>query len=134
MKTEYPASWDDTGAECACPHACIEKTLRKKRDRSGNCKLVFPFHYGSESESYAFYRVPKALFESEVFRPLSTDAKLLYGLLNDRMDLSRKNGWVDEEGKVYIYFTRQSVMEALTVATKRPGSCLLSLMIRTGSG
>jgi hypothetical protein len=35
LKTEYPASWDDTGAECACPHACIEKTLRKKRDRNG---------------------------------------------------------------------------------------------------
>ena len=94
------------------------------RDRSGNCKLVFPFHYGSESESYAFYRVPKALFESEVFRPLSTDAKLLYGLLNDRMDLSRKNGWVDEEGKVYIYFTRQSVMEALDCGNKKAGQLI----------
>ena len=104
------------------------------RDRSGNCKLVFPFHYGSESESYAFYRVPKALFESEVFRPLSTDAKLLYGLLNDRMDLSRKNGWVDEEGKVYIYFTRQSVMEALDCGNKKAGKLFAELDDKNGIG
>ena len=104
------------------------------RDRSGNCKLVFPFHYGSESESYAFYRVPKALFESEVFRPLSTDAKLLYGLLNDRMDLSRKNGWVDEEGKVYIYFTRQSVMEALDCGNKKAGQLFAELDDKNGIG
>ena len=104
------------------------------RDRSGNCKLVFPFHYGSESESYAFYRVPKALFESEVFLPLSTDAKLLYGLLNDRMDLSRKNGWVDEEGKVYIYFTRQSVMEALDCGNKKAGQLFAELDDKNGIG
>ena len=93
------------------------------RDRSGNCKLVFPFHYGSESESYAFYRVPKALFE-----------KLLYGLLNDRMDLSRKNGWVDEEGKVYIYFTRQSVMEALDCGNKKAGQLFAELDDKNGIG
>ena len=105
-----------------------------KKDRSGYCRPVFPFHYGGESESYAFYRVLKALFESEVFRPLSTDAKLLYGLLNDRMDLSRKNGWIDEEGKVYIYFTRQSVMEALDCGNKKAGQLFAELDDKNGIG
>ena len=46
-----------------------------------------------ESEQYAFYRVPKLLFTSDRFWNLSTDAKMLYGLLLDRMALSKKNGW-----------------------------------------
>ena len=48
---------------------------------------LFPFHYGDEAESYTFYRVPKILFTEKVFDQLSTDAKLLYGLLLDRMQL-----------------------------------------------
>ena len=60
-------------------------------------KSIFPFHYGGEAESYTFYRVPKILFTQEMFRCLSPDAKLLYGLLLDRMQLSLKNDWVDEE-------------------------------------
>lgn len=54
-----------------------------------------------ESEQYAFYRVPKLLFSNKRFWNLSADAKLLYGLLLDRMALSQKNGWVDKEGRVY---------------------------------
>ena len=73
--------------------------------------LVFPFHYGQEAESYSFYRIPKILFKAKAFDRLSTDAKLLYGILLDRMQLSIRNGWVDDEGKVYIYFRRQKVME-----------------------
>ena len=53
-----------------------------------------------ESEQYAFYRVPKLLFSNKRFWNLSADAKLLYGLLLDRMALSQKNGWVDKEGRV----------------------------------
>ena len=63
-------------------------------------KTVFPFHYGGEAESYTFYRVPKILFTEKVFDHLSTDAKLLYGLLLDRMQLSLKNGWVDRKSVV----------------------------------
>ena len=66
-------------------------------------KIRFPFHYGGEAESYSFYRVPKILFTEKDFRGLSTDAKLLYGLLLDRMQLSMKNSWMDKEGKVFIY-------------------------------
>ena len=60
----------------------------------------FPFHYGQEAESYTFYRVPKILFTAEAFDHLSTDAKLLYGILLDRMQLSVKNSWIDADGKV----------------------------------
>ena len=44
---------------------------------------------------------------------MSTDAKTLYGILLDRMGLSVKNGWLDEQGRVYIIFPVQEVMDAL---------------------
>ena len=52
-----------------------------------------------ESEQYAFYRVPKLLFTSKRFWHLSTDAKMLYGLFLDRMALSQRNGWIDEQNR-----------------------------------
>lgn len=58
----------------------------------------------SDAKSFAFYKVPKALFE-EKYKSVSTDAKMLYGLLLDRMYLSVKNGWIDKQGRVYQYFT-----------------------------
>lgn len=86
---------------------------------------AFPYHYGTEAEQYTFYRVPKVLFTEPVFQKLSTDAKLLYGLLLDRMQLSMRNKWIDEEGKVYIYFTIGSVMEALACGNKKASQLIV---------
>lgn len=72
-----------------------------------------------ESEQYAFYRVPKVLFTNDRYWNLSTDAKMLYGLLLDRMALSQKNGWVDEEGRVFIIYTIDKIMEALGCGNKK---------------
>lgn len=72
-----------------------------------------------ESEQYAFYRVPKLLFTSGRFRNLSTDAKMLYGLFLDRMALSQRNGWVDSQGRVYIIYTVENIMESLGCGNKK---------------
>ena len=64
----------------------------------------------SDAKNFAFYKVPKALFE-EKYKSVSTDAKMLYGLLLDRMYLSVKNGWIDKQGRVYQYFTIKSAQE-----------------------
>jgi len=76
------------------------------------------YYYGAESEQFAFYRVPKILFEAESVKDISTDAKLLYGLMLDRMQLSAKNGWVDDYGRVYIYFTVKQIMDALSCCNR----------------
>ena len=65
-------------------------------------QTFFDYYYGGESEQFAFYRIPRQLVTGSYFKNLSTDAKLLYGLLLDRMSLSMKNGWYDERGRVYI--------------------------------
>ena len=62
---------------------------------------------------YPFYRVPKALITNPLYRSVSTDAKLLYGLLLDRMDLSVKKRWLDEHGRVYLYYTIASIQADL---------------------
>lgn len=67
------------------------------------------------NEIYAnrFYQMPKFLFDGEFKTKLSSDAKILYALLKDRFELSVKNSWIDENGDVFMYFTRQEMCELL---------------------
>lgn len=63
--------------------------------------MSFDYFYGQQSDLFTFYRVPKVLFTNERFWNISADAKMLYGILLDRMSLSAKNGWIDKNGRVY---------------------------------
>ncbi|MFT8888249.1 replication initiator protein A [Ethanoligenens sp.] len=60
-----------------------------------------------------FFRLPKVLFLDERYRHLSTDAKVLYALMLDRMGLSIRNGWADKAGRVFIYFTIEEIKTTL---------------------
>ena len=73
----------------------------------------FAYFQEQDSEQFSFFRIPKILFSDERFRNLSSEAKILYGLMLDRVGLSRKNGWVDAEGNVYIHFTIEEMMSVL---------------------
>ena len=64
--------------------------------------MTLDYFYGQAGELFSFYRIPKALFQEPRFQSLSTDAKTLYGILLDRMSLSVKNGWLDEQNRVFI--------------------------------
>lgn len=79
---------------------------------------MFDYYYGPEAEQFVFYRIPKVLFEAEGVKDISTDAKLLYGLMLDRMQLSAKNKWLDEKGRVYIYYTVKQIMNSLSCSNK----------------
>ena len=75
--------------------------------------LKFDYYYGVEAEQFSFYRVPRLLIKDERFKGLSSDAKLLYGLMLDRMSLSMKNGWLDDENRAYIIYSVENIMEDL---------------------
>ena len=60
--------------------------------------MTLDYFYGQSGELFSYFRIPKALFQDHRFRQLSTDARTLYGILLDRMSLSVKNGWLDEQG------------------------------------
>ena len=74
------------------------------------------YFYGLEADAYSFIRVPKLLINLPIYKDLTSDDKLLYGILLDRMSLSAKNRWMDDDGRVYIIFTIEDVMEALNCA------------------
>ena len=75
--------------------------------------INFDYYYGIEAEQFSFYRVPRLLIKDERFKGLSSDAKLLYGLMLDRMSLSMKNGWLDDENRAYIIYTVDAIKEDL---------------------
>lgn len=89
--------------------------------------MVFDYFYEEQSESYSFYRIPKMLFTEEIFEALSTDAKVLYGLLLDRISLSRENGWMDDAGRVYVYYTIKSVKKSMRCANTKACGLLREL-------
>lgn len=78
--------------------------------------MSYDYFYGQSGELFSYFRIPKALFQDSRFRQLSTDARTLYGILLDRMSLSAKNGWMDEQGRVYIIYTVREVQESLCCA------------------
>lgn len=78
--------------------------------------MSYDYFYGQSGELFSYFRIPKALFQDHRFRQISTDARTLYGILLDRMSLSAKNGWLDEQGRVYIIYTVREVQESLCCA------------------
>ena len=94
----------------------------------------FDYYYGDESNQFSFYRIPRQFITGERFKRLSTDAKLLYGLLLDRMGLSAKNGWYDEQGRVFIYYTLDEIQEDLNCAHGKAVKLLSELDTGNGFG
>ena len=94
--------------------------------------MQYEYFYGAQAEQFSFYRIPKALFTEPNFRELSTDAKVLYGILLDRMSLSLKNQWLDAQNKVYIIFTVEEIMDALNCANQKATRLMLELEKQAG--
>lgn len=94
--------------------------------------MQYEYFYGAQAEQFSFYRIPKALFTEPNFRELSTDAKVLYGILLDRMSLSLKNQWLDAQNKVYIIFTVEEIMDALNCANQKATRLMAELEKQAG--
>lgn len=96
--------------------------------------IKFDYYYGIEAEQFSFYRVPRLLIKDERFKGLSSDAKLLYGLMLDRMALSMKNGWLDDENRAYIIYTVDAIMEDLSCGKDKAIKVLAELDTNKGIG
>lgn len=88
----------------------------------------FEYFYGQEADLFSFIRVPKLLFTDDRFKRLSSDAKILYGLLLDRMSLSADNKWFDEKGRVYIIYTIEEIEKTIGCANGKAGKTLKQLV------
>ena len=99
-----------------------------------NKKISFNYFYGTEADQFSFYRIPKVLFTNDYFKELSSDAKILYGLMLDRMSLSIKNQWFDEQNRAYIYFSIEDIMELLNCGRNKAIKSLQELDDENGIG
>lgn len=97
-------------------------------------RIKLSYFYGREADQYSFYKIPKLLFTEEYFKKISVEAKVLYGLMLDRMSLSMKNQWFDTEGRAYIYYSLEDIMDALGCSNKKAISIMKELDIEAGIG
>ena len=93
---------------------------------------MFDYFYGAQAEQFSFYRVPKVLFTKEQFKQLSAEAKILYGIMLDKLDLSVKNKWGDEKGRVYIIYTIEQIMADMNCADQKATKLLDELEKKCG--
>ena len=96
--------------------------------------MTYDYYYNKQSETYSFFSIPRLLITDPHFKKLSIEAKLLYGLLLDRMKLSAKNGWFDDFGRVYIYYTVKEIQEDLCCGHEKAGHLLHELDSERGIG
>ena len=108
--------------------------LLRKKEGGAVMSLQLDYFYGNEAEEFTFYRIPKLLVTSPQFRRVSDSAKLLYGLMLDRMSLSVKNGWFDEQNRAYIYFTVNDIMEQMLCGTEKATKLVAELDSVKGIG
>ena len=94
----------------------------------------YDYYYGEGAEQFQFYRIPRRLILGVEFRSLSTDTKLLYGLMLDRMGLSAKNGWYDNLGRVYIYYTLGEIQKDMNCGHDKAVKLLAELDTGKGIG
>lgn len=89
------------------------------------------FHVGDEYE-FSFYRLPKELIRDPAWQDITMEAKVLYGCMLDRHELSAKNDWHDEEGRIFIYYTFDQICSDLHVSRKKAAAMLDELENKAG--
>jgi len=90
-------------------------------------KINTDYFYRSEVGQFNFIKIPKLLVTGEDFSSLSISAKILYGLLLDRMAIASKNQWIDNEGRVYIQYQLSEIQEDMNISKRKAGECLNEL-------
>ena len=89
--------------------------------------MNFEYYYGTQADQFSFIRIPRILLLDEAFSALSLSAKVLYSVLLDRMGLSMKNKWLDEENKVYIIYQITEIQSDLGFSKKKAMDYLTEL-------
>lgn len=89
--------------------------------------MKFRYFYGSSADQYSFIRIPKLLITDTQFSELTIQAKLLYGLLLDRMAMSIKNKWIDNQNRVYVIYPITEIQNDMHITKKKAMECLAEL-------
>lgn len=96
--------------------------------------MEYPYFKIGETKTFPFMKMPKALFSREEFKELSSDAKLLYMFMLDRMQLSEQNEMFNDGGRVFIYMTINEVMKTMNWTRYRTLKVMDELDVKNGIG
>lgn len=97
----------------------LEKEQRLGRNEIENLCIKPQYNYCTGEEQFTFFKLPKCVMEDTCFLELSVEAKLLYAIFLDRVSLSITNEWVDENGRVFIYYSVRNICEVLNCGTQK---------------
>ena len=89
--------------------------------------MTFDYYYGSQADQFSFIRIPWILLTDEMFSSLTLQSKMLYSILLDRMSISMKNGWFDEENRAYIIYQISEIQKDLGFSKKKAMDYLAEL-------
>lgn len=112
----------------------LSSSSENSADKIPGNKATFPYYNAEKVEQFLFYQLPKALFTDHIFSGMSCKAKMLYSLMLDRQGLSVKNGWLDEQGRVFICFQISEIMELLGCRNDKAVSVAQELDSERGIG
>lgn len=97
----------------------LEKGQISERNVMEDASIMLNSDYCTGEEKFTFFRLPKCLVNNVYFAELSADAKLLYAFFLGRVSLSIKNGWIDDKGRVFIYYSVKRVCKDLNCGTQK---------------
>ena len=89
--------------------------------------MTFDYYYGSQADQFSFIRIPRILLTEEMFSSLTLQSKMLYSILLDRMSISMKNGWFDEENRAYIIYQISEIQTDLGFSKRKAMDYLAEL-------
>lgn len=90
--------------------------------------MELAYFYSHEADQFSFIRIPKMMVTEDLYSELSLQAKVLYGMLIDRVGTARKNDWLDEENRVYIIYPISEIQEDMKVSKKKAIDSLAELV------
>ena len=86
------------------------------------------YYYRHEADQYSFIRIPKVMMTEDLFSAMSFQAKILYGLLLDRMGMAQKNNWIDEENRAYVVYQIAEIMADMNISKQKAVKSLAELV------
>lgn len=69
-----------------------------------NQRPAFALMKQTDIQSVHHLQMPRWLFSDQRYAEMSLDAKVAYTFLLNRFQLSRRNGWVNDNGEVFVIF------------------------------
>ena len=89
--------------------------------------MKLDYHYGKQALQYAMVEIPLLMFIDDAFEPLSLETKVVYGILLQRIRLANRNGWRDEDGKLYVIYPLEQMHKDIGLSTRTISDSLKQL-------